>query len=95
MPGNLKSHPPPEPITISDAEFDKRSLQQALSALKQGNFSIKLPADWSGLDGKIADTFNEIVDLNQHMAHELEKASCRSGPQWARPKGLGPRPSMQ
>ena len=58
---------------IGEHGFDKRLLQQALSALKQGDFSAKLPADWPGLDGKIADTFNDIVDLNQHMARELER----------------------
>ena len=65
--------PLPSPSAIGESWFDKRSLQQALNALKQGDFSVKLPADWTGLDGKIADTFNEIVDLNQHMAHELER----------------------
>ena len=53
--------------------FDKQSLQRVLSALRQGDFSVKLPADWTGIDGKIADTFNEIVDLNRHMARELER----------------------
>ena len=35
----------------------------ALTALKKGNFSIcRLPVDWPGLAGKIADTFNEVTD---------------------------------
>ena len=36
-------------------------LLQALLAMRDGDFSVRLPGDWTGLDGKIADTFNEIV----------------------------------
>src|SRR6185437_6447865 len=32
-----------------------------------------LPGSWTGLNGKIADTFNEIVSSNQQMAKELAR----------------------
>jgi HAMP domain-containing protein/CheY-like chemotaxis protein/signal transduction histidine kinase len=32
-----------------------------------------LPGDQTGLSGKIADTFNEIVAANERMAHQLER----------------------
>ncbi|HEV7671100.1 MAG TPA: HAMP domain-containing protein [Thermoanaerobaculia bacterium] len=38
-----------------------------------GDFSVQLPGDWSGVDGKIADTFNEIVTANQKMAADLKR----------------------
>ncbi len=38
-----------------------------------GDFSVRLPSDWSGIDGKIADTFNEIVAANQKIAQELKR----------------------
>src|SRR5688572_17474216 len=47
----------------------------ALIALKKGDFSVRLPTDWMGLPGKVADTFNEVVELNQRMATELERIS--------------------
>src|SRR4029077_2910514 len=37
-----------------------------------GDFSVRLPVDGTGLPGKIADAFNEIVAANQRMAHQLE-----------------------
>src|ERR1700722_5970719 len=56
-------------------EFDTRSMLTALTALKKGDFSARLPTDWIGLPGKVADTFNEVVELNQRMAKELERIS--------------------
>ena len=40
--------------------------------MRTGNFSVRLPTDRTGLEGKIADTFNEIVAANERMAQELE-----------------------
>jgi CheY-like chemotaxis protein/signal transduction histidine kinase/HAMP domain-containing protein len=41
--------------------------------MRAGDFSVRLPGDWIGLEGKIADTFNDIVAANQHMAQELQR----------------------
>src|SRR5262245_58682541 len=56
--------------------LDKRQLYAALTALKQGDFSVRLPADLSGLDRSVAEAFNDVVELNQLMADELERV-CR------------------
>ncbi|HEV2235416.1 MAG TPA: hypothetical protein VGR57_02035, partial [Ktedonobacterales bacterium] len=50
-----------------------RAVLRVLQAMRDGDFSARLPGDWTGLDGKIADTFNEIVAANQRMAHELQR----------------------
>ena len=44
-----------------------------LQAVRDGNFSVRLPGAWIGLPGKVADTFNEIVAANQQMAKELRR----------------------
>jgi CheY-like chemotaxis protein/signal transduction histidine kinase/HAMP domain-containing protein len=41
--------------------------------MRSGDFSVRLPGDWIGLEGKIADTFNEIAAANHHMAQELQR----------------------
>jgi HAMP domain-containing protein/signal transduction histidine kinase/CheY-like chemotaxis protein len=46
-------------------------LLNALTALKRGDFSVRLPLDWVGIAGKTADTFNEVVTVNERMAKEL------------------------
>ncbi|HXE68778.1 MAG TPA: HAMP domain-containing protein, partial [Hyphomicrobiaceae bacterium] len=41
--------------------------------MRMGDFSVRMAAESTGLLGKIADTFNEIVATNQHMARQLEQ----------------------
>ncbi|MGA9939686.1 MAG: HAMP domain-containing protein [Candidatus Acidiferrales bacterium] len=45
----------------------------SLQTVRDGDFSARLPGTWTGIAGKIADTFNEIVAANQHMAGELKR----------------------
>ena len=61
-----------EPALESDVGL--RKLLRALQAVRDGDFSARLPGDQTGLVGKIADTFNEIVTSNQRLAKELERA---------------------
>jgi hypothetical protein len=42
-----------------------------LQAVRDGDFSVRVPNPWGGLPFKIADTFNEIVAANRQMAKEL------------------------
>src|SRR5918999_1177442 len=53
--------------------FDLHALLHGLQAMSDGEFSVRLPGHWTGLEGKIADTFNEIVAANQRMAQELKR----------------------
>src|SRR5206468_9225031 len=53
--------------------LDRRKLLAALTAVADGDFTARLPADWTGLEGKIADRFNEIVSANHRMAKELAR----------------------
>jgi HAMP domain-containing protein/CheY-like chemotaxis protein len=46
---------------------------EKLQSVRDGDFSVRLPVVWTGLDGRIADTFNEIVSANQQMALELKQ----------------------
>src|SRR5881296_4179381 len=54
-------------------ECDNTQLLSALMAFKRGDFSARLPDDWTGVAGKIADTFNDVIRTNQRMARELER----------------------
>src|SRR5690348_6415345 len=44
-----------------------------LMTMRDGNFSVRLPSSWVGMEGKIADTFNDIVAANEQMARELQR----------------------
>ena len=63
----------------SDTDIDLKKLLRALQAVRDGDFSVRLPSDQTGIGGKIADTFNEIVAANQRMARELERAGQMVG----------------
>src|SRR5512132_2904507 len=54
---------------------------RALTALKRGDASVRLPAEWQGALGRVADVFNDVVERNQRMAHELERLSTVVGKQ--------------
>src|SRR6202020_3089132 len=45
-----------------------------LQTMRDGDFSVRLPGSWTGLAGKVADTFNDIVSTNQQISQELKRA---------------------
>src|SRR5437867_1089741 len=58
---------------LNGGELDAKQLLSALVAVQRGDFSVRLPDDWTGIAGKIADTFNEIARTNLRMTQELER----------------------
>jgi HAMP domain-containing protein/signal transduction histidine kinase/CheY-like chemotaxis protein len=62
-------------------ELDSRELLKVLSEVKNGNFSVRMPIDRLGLSGKIADTLNEIIALNETLVEELTEARNTIGKQ--------------
>jgi len=60
-------------------DLDKGKVLEALLALKCGDFSARLPIDCTGVDGKIADSFNEVADLLERMTRELHRVSVNVG----------------
>ena len=51
----------------------------SLQTMRDGNFSVRLPVAWTGLKGKIADTFNDIIAANERMALELKRVGQAVG----------------
>jgi HAMP domain-containing protein/CheY-like chemotaxis protein/signal transduction histidine kinase len=60
-------------------EFDLAIVLMSLKSMRDGDFSVRLPGSWTGLGGKIADTFNDIVAANQQMAQELRRVGQAVG----------------
>ena len=55
------------------------SILAALQTMRDGEFSVRLPVSWTGLEGKIADTFNDIVAANEQMSRELQRVGLAVG----------------
>src|SRR5258708_4402209 len=58
---------------------DAQVLLTTLIAFKKGNFAARMPLDRTGVEGKIADALNDILDLNQQMVSELDRISRAVG----------------
>src|SRR5258708_15831067 len=55
------------------SRVDETALLTALMAVKKGDFAVRLPIEWTGVAGKVADAFNEAIELNERLAKELER----------------------
>jgi HAMP domain-containing protein/CheY-like chemotaxis protein len=58
---------------LAESPADFTVVLTALQTMRNGDFSVRLPGSWTGLAGKIADTFNDIVAANQQMAQDLRR----------------------
>jgi len=64
---------------VSHEPLNDRQLLKALRSFRKGDFSVRLPSDLTGIDGDIAETFNEVVELNQELVKELSRLSTSVG----------------
>ena len=55
----------------SRESLDTRQLLKTLTAVKKGDFSMRLPVEQTGTVGKIYDTLNDIFDLLEGGAKEF------------------------
>ncbi len=62
-----------------DSHGEIQELLTALHGVRNGDFSARLPNDWTLLWGKIADAFNEIVATNERMAQQLDSVGKHVG----------------
>jgi len=58
-----------------------------LSEVRNGDFSVRMPLEWTGVAGKIADGLNDVIAANQALGPSwrrsvvllVRRASCLSG----------------
>ncbi|HEU4828018.1 MAG TPA: HAMP domain-containing protein, partial [Gemmatimonadales bacterium] len=56
-------------------QLDIAQLIEVLAAVRRGDFSVRMPRDQVGMAGKVADSLNDIIQLNEDMAREFERVS--------------------
>src|SRR5436309_5757119 len=61
-------------VMTSEA-LNQKELLKVLTAFKRGDFSVRMPVDRLGIGGKVSDTLNEILALNENLANEFERIS--------------------
>ncbi len=63
------------PDDTASAGIDISALLNALIAHSKGQAGVRLPHEWTGVAGKVADAFNQISEMNERMANELRLLS--------------------
>ncbi|RST55974.1 response regulator [Variovorax sp. MHTC-1] len=58
--------------SVATSSVDEMAtLLDALTRFRKGDDKVRLPAHWTGLSGKVADVFNDLVEQNAALAAEL------------------------
>ncbi len=52
------------------AESRARQLLAAMVAFRDGDFSVRLPTDWAGTEGRIAEAFNQTIAHEDRISQE-------------------------
>ncbi|MEJ1239492.1 HAMP domain-containing protein [Chryseolinea sp. T2] len=77
--GNGNGHQPHYAVSLDVA--GSQQLLRILTEVRNGNFAVRLPIDEVGVNGKIFDTLNEIISLNERMMLEFTRAGNTIGKQ--------------
>src|SRR5262245_36980367 len=59
--------------------LDRGELLKALRAFKRGDFTVRMPLNLTGIDGEIAQTFNDVVELEEAKAAEIARVAEQVG----------------
>jgi HAMP domain-containing protein/signal transduction histidine kinase/CheY-like chemotaxis protein len=76
-----KSAPPKIARLVVDNQSDERARQlfAAMVAFRDGDFGVRLPTHWEGIDGRIAEAFNEALSLEDRITREVTRLSITVG----------------
>src|SRR5256885_145795 len=59
--------------------IDSKVALRVLASVQRGDFSARMPSDWSGSTGKVAAAINDIIESNQHLEREIRRVSRNVG----------------
>ena len=71
---------PVSAATPADA-VDAKVLLSVLAQVKEGDFAARMPLEWTGVAGKVADGLNDVIIANQALEAELARVSRVVGKQ--------------
>src|ERR1700722_12261757 len=75
----------PDPVSlrtngaIPEGDDFKKRLLTTLASLNEGDFSVRLPGDLTGLDGKLADTFNQLAARMERFGENISRLRNEAG----------------
>ncbi|MBZ9713580.1 response regulator [Deinococcus multiflagellatus] len=66
-------------MTAAPERLDAPAILQALSAYRRGDFGVRLPLTWDGIEGRIAETFNDLVEESARIAQDVARVGAAVG----------------
>jgi signal transduction histidine kinase/HAMP domain-containing protein/ActR/RegA family two-component response regulator len=66
---------------IAAEAVDAKVLLGVLAQVREGDFTARMPLDWTGTAGKVADGLNDVISANQALGTELARVSQVVGKQ--------------
>ncbi|HEU0289764.1 MAG TPA: HAMP domain-containing protein, partial [Burkholderiales bacterium] len=60
-------------LQFAPTGLDRVELLKALRAFRKGDFSVRMPMGLIGIDGEIAEAFNDAVEMNESIAEEFAR----------------------
>ena len=54
-------------------QLDLNQLLKVLTAVHGGDFSVRMPLDYEGVNRKVAVTLNQLIEMNQRVTGEVER----------------------
>src|SRR5579862_5169590 len=67
------------PLHDESSSEDYKTILEVLTEVKKGNFTVRMPIDKFGVQGKVYDTLNDIIALNEQMMLEFMRAGNTIG----------------
>jgi signal transduction histidine kinase/CheY-like chemotaxis protein/HAMP domain-containing protein len=62
-------------MTSTTDQLDEVVLLGILADVERGDFSVRMPLEWTGVAGKIADRLNNVIAANETLGTELARVS--------------------
>jgi signal transduction histidine kinase/DNA-binding response OmpR family regulator/HAMP domain-containing protein len=71
----------PDVVEALEDSVDPKILLSVLAKVKAGDFQARMPLEWTGVAGKVADGLNDVIIANQALEAELARVSQVVGEQ--------------
>jgi methyl-accepting chemotaxis protein len=65
--------------TATSTPLDQEELLETLKAFKRGDFSVRMKSKRRGINREIANTVNDLIELNQQLTKDLQRVSKNVG----------------
>ena len=69
------------PVVALTDTVDAKVLLGVLAQVKGGDFTARMPLEWTGVAGKVADGLNDVIIANEALGAELARVSRVVGKQ--------------